>query len=62
MGEDADLESEEDLDVEPLGVLEPEEDLWPSAEDRESSWTHGWGLEAGAPAVDGMTCAVGMGI
>lgn len=61
MGEDADLEREEDFEVEPLGVLEPDEDLCPS-EDRESSWKHDWGLEAGAPAVDGMTCAVGMGI
>lgn len=62
LGEDADLEREEDFDVVPLGVLEPEEDLWPAAEDRQSSWTHDWGFEAGAPAVDGMTCAVGMGI
>lgn len=62
MGDEADLEREEDLEVEPLGVREPEEDLWPSSEDRQSSWTHDWGLEAGDPAVDGMTCAVGIGI
>lgn len=55
------MEREEDFEVEPLGVLELEEDLAPS-ELKESSWGNDWGLEAGAPAVEGMTCAVGIGI
>ena len=61
MGEDADLERE-DLELEPLEVLEPDEGRWASAEAWDSSWARGWGWEAGAPAVDGMTWAVGMGI
>lgn len=63
LGEEADLEREDDFELEvPLEVREPEEGLCASAEAWVSSWEQGWGLEAGGPAVEGMTWAVGMGI
>lgn len=60
MGEDADLDKDEDFEVEPLVVREPDENLRES-DDSPSSWSPDWDFEAGVPAVDGMTCAVGMG-
>lgn len=63
LGEEADLEREDDFELDvPLEVREPEEGLCASAEAWESSWEQGRGLEAGGPAVEGMTWAVGMGI